>query len=425
MSKRRATIIILIIIILVLIALLIFWLLYSKQGPLGVEFPTPSGEGGPEFPPGEGGLPGEGGVTPGAGAGGGIIMAGTEPPDRYTNYPSAYNRLKRISSLPVAGTIVFDKNAETFIRYVERGSGDLFETRAVTAEEPYRIARTSILKIYEAYWADNGQSVILRYLKSGSDEIQNFYTAIGSKTGDEYELTGGTFLSPSITAFAVSPSTEKIFYVLKSADYSYGIVSNPDGSRRTQIFESPITEWLPFWNDPNYVILATKPSASVLGFAYSLNVKTGEWKRIIGSVTGLTVLPNSDTTALATFRNTLEGSRFGVYYTKDSLVYDWSLRALPEKCVWSKVDDNSIYCTASDNGIYASEPDNWYMGVTSYDDKVWKVNVDTGESTLVFDPEVLVQTQMDMIDLRLDSKDKYLVFQNKKDLSLWLYELEE
>jgi hypothetical protein len=428
MSKNKARIIIVAVILLVIVALIIFYLLYSRQtGGPGGEFPEfPDGSPGTGVEPGSGesggGIPGTGVTEPGYGF-------DVTPPDRYTNAPGVYKRLKRISSLPVAGYIVFDKNNSTFIRYIERGSGDILETKSITAESPYRIAKTSIPKIYEAYFTDNGESVIVRFLKTGGDEIQTFYVSmknINDQNKGAVELTDGVFLPLNITSLAVSPSGKRIFYVQKTNGGSVGITASPDSSNKKQIFDSPLSEWQTYWKDDDQIVLLTSPSYLSTGFVYSLNSQTGDWERLFGNIMGLMVLPDATTEKFAYYSyNENTTPTIHLYDRSVPKITQTNLKTIPEKCVWSRVEADSIYCAADGSVPTGEMPDSWYMGMTTFQDKVWKINTETGQVELVFDPLNIVAEKMDMFDLQLDSKDKHLIFRNKKDHSLWLYDLEE
>ena len=75
-----------------------------------------------------------------------------------------------------------------------------------------------------------------------------------------------------------------------------------------------------------------------------------------------------------------------------------------------------------DNGEY---PDSWYQGVVSFNDKIWKVDINTNSSELIFDFQTESGKDFDVIEPFLSDDDEYLFFINKKDLSFWSLSLKK
>jgi hypothetical protein len=93
---------------------------------------------------------------------------------------------------------------------------------------------------------------------------------------------------------------------------------------------------------------------------------------------------------------------------------EFSLKTLPEKCIWSEVDVNKIYCAVPKNLPTANYPDDWYKGLVSFDDNLWQIDTLTGETTLL-----LNQFGFDIINIFKTKNEDFLFFQNKKDGTLW------
>lgn len=101
---------------------------------------------------------------------------------------------------------------------------------------------------------------------------------------------------------------------------------------------------------------------------------------------------------------------------------NWLLPAetLPEKCVWGNKYTKVIYCAVpkvvSKDHIY---PDDWYLGLTHFDDAIWRMNLDTGENKLIVDPIKQIPFSLDIVNMKLSKNDDYLIFEDKNTLSLW------
>ncbi len=68
-------------------------------------------------------------------------------------------------------------------------------------------------------------------------------------------------------------------------------------------------------------------------------------------------------------------------------------------------------------------PDDWYQGVASFSDRLWKIDLSGRVATLVIDPKQAGNVDIDMEGLTLDRTNDVLVFTNKRDQSLYAYDL--
>ena len=90
------------------------------------------------------------------------------------------------------------------------------------------------------------------------------------------------------------------------------------------------------------------------------------------------------------------------------------ITTLPEKCVFSKTDENKIYCAVPISMPSAKYPDEWYQGLISFSDNLWQINVNTGIAKIIF-----YKSDFDITNLFTDKNENYLFFTNKKDSTLW------
>jgi Tol biopolymer transport system component len=111
--------------------------------------------------------------------------------------------------------------------------------------------------------------------------------------------------------------------------------------------------------------------------------------------------------------------RLSYYDIKSGNDKSLQVATFSDKCVWANTDNSTIYCAVPKNipsGIY---PDSWYQGISSFTDNFWKINVDTGTTNLIYETGKNDTADVDAMNLRISPDDKYLVFTNKDDLSLW------
>ncbi len=453
MPKRNF---ILLIIILIIIATAVLVFFYFRKGPTppvdngtGTNFNIPFGSGGKTKPPV---------VTPPT------EVPVVEPP--VVEVPAG--KLVKISSMPIAGFTVFAKERlkdtpltpplggggegsatpnptltlpkgkgtkstapltefMPALRYVDRATGNIYQTFVDKIMER-KFSQTTIPKVYDAYFGNKGESVIMRYLKIDGRTIETFVGALpkellGADSAGNNEVKG-SFLPNNVKDISVSPDGKNIFYLFESGSSSgdtlVGTTLNLLNNKKIQVFDSPFTEWLSQWANNNLITLSTKPSSNVPGYVYTINSAGKNLSKILGNINGLTTLeaPNGKLILYGDSNLSLN-----VYHADTRNVSPLSVKTLPEKCVWGKVSD-VIYCAAPKSIDFGQYPDSWYQGEVSFGDQLWKIDIKTGNATLLIDPVTIKGgEEIDGIKLGMDEGENYLFFVNKKDSFLWKLDL--
>ncbi|KKQ21383.1 MAG: hypothetical protein US45_C0004G0017 [Candidatus Nomurabacteria bacterium GW2011_GWA1_37_20] len=374
-------------------------------------------------------------------------------------------KLVKVSSMPVAGFTVFTKerlkeapmvasaapSADTEVenavkkttpakkliqpltefalalRYVDKAIGNIYQTFVDKIEEQ-KFSKTVIPKVYDSYFGNRGESVVMRYLKEDEKTIETFVGALpkellGKDTTTENEIKG-SFLPDNIKDISVSPDGLKIFYLFISGNNlensMVGATLNLLNNKKVQVFDSTFTEWLSFWPTKNTITLTTKPSARVPGYMYSIDGAGKNLIKILGGINGLTTLESLSGKLILYGDNNLS---LYVYHTDSRNSDVLGIKTLPEKCIWGKISD-IIYCAAPKSIESGEYPDAWYQGEVSFNDQFWKIDIKTGNATLMLDPISIERgEEIDGIKLTLDEGENYLFFINKKDSFLWKLDL--
>jgi len=170
--------------------------------------------------------------------------------------------------------------------------------------------------------------------------------------------------------------------------------------------------------------MTTRPSGIANGISLLINTTNGTLSKI-ASGNGLTTSVSPDLSFALVGTSGEDGSSLNLNSVtlKNNNSIDLSLKTLPEKCVWAHTEKSTVYCAVPETvpaGIY---PDNWYQGLVSFTDNLWKINTSTGISKVVSLLNRGYGKNIDAIDLQLSSDDSYLTFMNKSDLILWGYRL--
>ncbi len=342
-------------------------------------------------------------------------------------------------------------STQTVIRYIDRSTGNLYEANDDTLSI-LRISNKTIPKVYEAYFDQKGENVILRGLRQDSDVIETLYASLRPKvffsatstvstvsnlkvgtstasttkittasaaTSTEKELVITSTFPFNIKDISVSPLLNQVYYLTYTDSTSEGTVANIDGTKRISLLSSPIREWLPQWATNGIINITTKASYYADGYSYALDPKTGRTRKLFGGIQGLTTLMSTDGAHILYSRSQDGGFRTYVYDTKTKESKPFFLTTLPEKCVWGRKNKNLVFCSVPTSIAQNTYPDVWYKSRVSFSDVIWKVDLDTGQSIVLSNLPKEAGEEIDGVNLKVNAEDGYLTFMNKKDLSLW------
>lgn len=304
----------------------------------------------------------------------------------------------------------------SIIRYIEKATGHIFE-RELPGGSETQIANTTLPGAQEAFIA--GNTALYRYLDTNGRTIKTFSGVLPTPEADgSFPEMKGVFLTDDTLALTPSPDSKKIFTLIPFDSGVIGNMSELDGTKKTKVFDSAFTEWLPQWVNTNSVLLTTKASGVAPGFAYLLDTNKKSFSRLMGNIPGLTT-------------NTSPNMKYSLYSTSitggfEANIFDivtgnkipLTKTTLPEKCAWSKTSA-WVICAVPDTiptGIY---PDIWYQGRISFTDAFWKIDVKTGAAVFIESPFKDKKLSLDAINLALDPDESHLYFIDKTKENLW------
>jgi hypothetical protein len=73
--------------------------------------------------------------------------------------------------------------------------------------------------------------------------------------------------------------------------------------------------------------------------------------------------------------------------------------------------------------IKGIQPDDWYKGKSYFRDDIYKFNTKSGDIEIIFDT-IFESKIFDIIDLKLDDREKYLYWKDKKNDFIWSYDIQ-
>ncbi len=330
----------------------------------------------------------------------------------------------QISARPVSGATSFvnTTNQVTVIRYIERELGNIFDYKIGGKSE--RISIDTIPRIHEVFFGDKGTSLIIRYLNKDGFTITTYKARLilaqATSSKGMYKIEG-SFLPENISDVSLSSSKNNLFYLTPDPFVgSVGFLSSPIQKTATEIFSSPLNEWLSHWPNDRHVILASKPSQGVMGYAMILDTKTGSVSEFVPPRKSLMILSNPDLSFALTLDTEQKPASY-VYNRTTQTFIDLRIPTLPEKCVWGTANDTGIlYCAIpTEPSLGTQVPDSWFNGSQTFSDELWRFDVNKKTSERLVSANQFTKGAIDVYRPFISDDGKYLIFMNKKDLTLW------
>ncbi|MBU6323654.1 hypothetical protein KGQ55_03135 [Patescibacteria group bacterium] len=367
---------------------------------------------------GSNGTGAQGGNSPanaGQGSSVGVIGSRLVRIDAGPVAPGMFIRYLAASSTPAGGASTTPQTAELDIRYVNRQTGNMY-SRLFYKGITTRLTDATIPGIRDVVWSADGQTAYVRYISdtSAGGQIATYgLPASGAAgfflaSGIEQLLAAG---ANSLLALAAGDTGSTVF------------TSAADGSSRKTLIASPLSSARIGEAGTGRLLVTTMPSASVGGYAYLADEKSGAWTRILGPLPGLIALPSpTGAYVLASYDDASGLPVLELYDVAAHQATTLPLRTLADKCAWGPTDADA-YCAVPTDLPKAAYPDDWYQGAVSFSDKLWKIDVTNRFTKLIVDFKAATGSDLDGESLTTDSHDEMLTFVNKTDRSLWAYDL--
>jgi len=354
--------------------------------------------------------------------------------------------LRLLSADPIGGYGASTTASTTIVRWVDRGRGNVMEARG-DSEEIITLSNTVLPRIYESVWNKSVNAFVGSLLSSNNDIPTTIYaklniqasstppkTNLVSNSGSTTPETDLTKLTPyflrgknlpeNMLTYTVSPKGDRLFMLIKESGQGAGYISNFDGTSVAKIFIQPLTQVNVEWPEENTIAITTKGSANQAGFLYFVNPKTGIWKKVVGPIFGISTKVSKDAKyVLVSSATRDQGIVTNIYSVGTTTPIDAVVRTLADKCVWGNFYKELVYCATPSQPVSAVYPDDWYKGtVTSYD-KIWQINVKNSDIRQVSSLVGQVNQLINVFNMSTDTRDDFLFFMNKDDLSFWSLDL--
>lgn len=239
------------------------------------------------------------------------------------------------------------------------------------------------------------------------------------KKNEGIQKLTGDFLDSGILRGSVSPDGLSLFFLKAQSDGVVGIITDAQGKNPRKIFSSPLTEWRSQWVNATTIAMTTLASSEADGYLYFLNPTTGDFRKVLGPIRGLTtnISPDGNMVLFSTSSN--RTLNLATYSISTGIILKRDLATLPEKCTWQ--NNLLVVCAVPSNLSNGQYPDDWYQGNVAFNDSFWSLDVQQGTTTNL----ISSNQKFDAYAITMSPNNSYFYFINKIDGTLWSYRLGE
>ncbi len=328
-------------------------------------------------------------------------------------------RLRKVSDGPVTGAWFVPASSTTplRIRFMERATGHVYETRAATYGDT-RVSNTTLPGM-EEFVPVSAESFIVRRVGGGGAIENTFATLIPTSSPTSLRIAP----LEGFTRIAVAPDGQSAVAVLETGSGSRVETMRPDGTLSKTVLVSPIRSFVPLAANGRSLI-ASAPSSGVPGFVYEI-LEGGTLLKRAGDIPGLMAIPSPSGEYLLVGGSSGTERTLAVIEIRNGARHELPLGGLVAKCAWISESPVVVFCGISDPIGNISLPDNWLLGSVSLNDTGWLVHPLEGSAKSLGKFENVTGVAMDVMNPDASPDGEYVLFMNKNDLSLWSLRLSE
>jgi len=321
--------------------------------------------------------------------------------------------LRQLTFRPVIGYGEIIKNEVPTMRYVEAGTGHIYDINLETGQEE-RVSNITIVNAHEALVSQNGEFSVVRagYTASSDIVLLNLTSSEPASRTLPYQMNDMA-LSDNDTVFFTTRSTGG----LEAREFDVSL--NTLTTLFTVPFLSATIQWERSGIHPH--LIYTKPASELIGYTYEVS-EDGKLLRLPIVGQGLTALYTGNFVLYSLLEGTNYNSRIFDNASKEST--ESPITIIPEKCTVSKTSPDFVFCGFTFTTYGYEMPDEWYKGIRTFSDSLWGLDLSTQIAIQFVTPQDIVGRELDITNLQESNDGRMLYFTNKTDKTLWVYEIE-
>lgn len=300
------------------------------------------------------------------------------------------------------------------LRFIDMLTGHLFETD-FNGDNEKKLSNTTILNIFDVSWGKSAKNAVIKFLNATGKET-NIYSAEFNGSS-----TFGVFLPKNAKSADIDKKENKITYLTKEENKIFIFTSDLKNNKKKMILTLPISDFNISFRNSDSIGVLTKPSAFSKGYLYlvNTNLENGSSKNLnkIAEGDGLNMLWSYDGEKMFVFETINTEIKNRIENLKDKQIFYLPIKTLPEKCIFSRIRKEIIFCAVPLELSYNIYPDDWYMGKINLKDNLYEINYITGNLRVL--NQKIENNNFDIEKLFLNIEENYLFFIDKNDKKLW------
>jgi hypothetical protein len=346
------------------------------------------------------------GVLP-KGNGGVRIVEGNTPTLGSNQLALGGSVLQQLTTRAVAG-FGFDKRSADTLRYVERGTGHVYEINLTSGKEE-QVSVTTLPQTTEAVFSPEAGAVALTTYEG--------YKKVASVGSIDDTTASIEFIKLPTGAENISFLDERTLYFTRTVDRStVGTMLALDTENQTTLFTIGLTDVEVLWgNGIQSTYLLTKPSQSLEGALYTVT------KNVLRPVTASAYGQTAFTDDAYTITSHVENGNYISESLNNGVLTQQGILMLKEKCVFDPTQDGATWCAAPLEVANATYVEDWYKGTKTSEDYLWFTDLATQSSELKGDLPKLGGKTLDVSGMTINNNGAIVLFGNKIDQSLWMF----
>lgn len=321
--------------------------------------------------------------------------------------------LYQLTRNPVAGfDFIVTGTSSAQILYAERGTGHIYQVDIDGGNET-RLLQKTFVAINRAYFAEDGSAAVLLG-ESDTGTVAYLEELDPSRTPHEFPGNAENI--------AFLPGRE-VRYTIPNQNGTAGYTYDLDTAETDQLFGIPLKDVSVIWNTGETLIYS-RPTATFNGSLYRVSGSTLSRAGSSGIAYSAFSDPQTTGVQVETYAHPQSGnlvSQLSGLSTSEDIAL--GVTALREKCAFDSRSTTVLWCASPFGLIPAQSHADWYKGVVSFSDFLWKVDLETGTADETDDLLETSGREIDVIDMVTNTEGDYLLFKNKNDDTLWLKRL--
>lgn len=322
------------------------------------------------------------------------------------NTNTADNPLRQITTRPVAGFTHVITASSSHVRYVERGTGYVYDINLTTGAET-AVSQITIPRVAEAVFSDNGDQV-----------------AMTSYTGYSPTSFAGNLTDSGFTYSTLEPDAHslkfladgEVLYAVSNNGTTRGYMHDLETESRRELFSFDFVNTDVTWgSDYDATYLTTRPAHNLPGYVYTIRNNTVS--PVLPPRVNMHALITPNHT-ITTF-NTDEDIRTTAS-TPNGSQYTLPITVIPQKCAADPNNSDGLWCTGPTSVESITFLEDWNKGTVDTTDLIWYIDISEETATLRANPDSLSGRSLDVDNIAVSSVGRYVLLRNRLDQTLWL-----